>query len=64
MNGFKPVRTAVTGLIVGSRRANRHPNSEEDALPSSEFEAARARPIDRRPALDDARDAIRRQNRA
>ena len=62
MNGFRLVRTPVPGM-TDSGRANRQPSPDEDSLPPSEFEAARARPVDVRPALQDARDAIRRPKR-
>jgi hypothetical protein len=56
MNDPKTIRTPIHRLM-GERR---YPG-DEHSLPSSQFEALRPLPLDVRPAVQEARDALRRR---
>jgi hypothetical protein len=59
MDDPKSVRTPVHRLIN-----DRSHLVDKECLPPSQFEALRPLPINVRPAVEDARDALRRRTRA
>jgi hypothetical protein len=63
MSTRKTIRTPVHGMLDARRTAGRDAFDADESLPSSQFEALRPRPFDVRRAIQDARDAVRRQER-